>query len=257
MASSPTHAAILTWPEYAERIASGAVVLLPIGAFEQHGRHLPLNTDTVIATAVAERLAGQLEGIVLPAIDYGARSVPRSGGGDSFPATTNLDGSTITQLVADVLREQVRHGARRLVIVLGHGENDPFVLEGVESARRTSRHSQWQALVAGWWHFVTESDLAPFFPDGFPGWDREHAARVETALMLAVAPELVQAVLDGGIDPVEIPQYTVVPHDPTVVPRQGSLADPHGATSAMGHTLLSLIIERFAGAITTSLHGVE
>jgi creatinine amidohydrolase len=243
----------MTWPEYEQRIAEGASVLLPIGAFEQHGLHLPLNTDTVVARAVAERVARRTGGLVLPAIEYGARSLPRSGGGDSFPATTNLDGDSVTRIVADVTREQWRHGVHRLVVVLGHGENESFVLEGVEEARRTSPVPDLRVMVAGWWHFLTDDDLLPFFPDGFPGWDREHAARVETALMLAVAPELVRPVSDEGIDSIIIEDVTVSPHQSNEVPRQGSLSDPRGATREMGEALITFIIERFSDAIERRL----
>lgn len=239
----------MTWPEYEERIDAGAIVFLPIGAFEQHGLHLPLNTDTVVATAVAERVADRVGGLVLPAIEYGARSLPRSGGGDSFTATTNLDGDSLTSLVADIAREQMRHGANRIVVVLGHGENEPFVLDGIQKARRTSSHPDMSVMVAGWWHFLADDDLIPFFPVGFPGWDLEHAARVETALMLAVEPTLVRPVSDEGIDQVIVEKVTVVPNHPDEVPRQGSLSDPRGATEEMGSQLIKLIVERFSDEI--------
>jgi creatinine amidohydrolase len=239
----------MTWPEYAERIDAGAIVFLPIGAFEQHGLHLPLNTDTVVANAVAERVANHVGGLVLPAIEYGARSLPRSGGGDSFTATTNLDGDSLSSLVEDVVREQMRHGANRLVVVLGHGENEPFVLDGIQKARRTCTQPDMNVMVAGWWHFLADDDLTPFFPDGFPGWDREHAARVETALMLAVEPTLVRPISDEDIDQVVVENVTVVPNHPDEVPRQGSLSDPRGATAEMGNELIRLIEERFSDAI--------
>lgn len=240
----------MTWPEYEQRIAEGASVFLPIGAFEQHGLHLPLNTDTVVARALAEHVASRTGGLVLPAVEYGARSLPRSGGGDSFPATTNLDGDSLTGLVADIAREQSRHGVRRFVVVLGHGENESFVLEGIEEARRAAAASNLKVMVAGWWHFLTEDDLRPFFPEGFPGWDREHAARVETALMLAVEPELVRPLSDKeGIDPIIIRDVTVIPHPSDEVPRQGSLSDPRGATREMGQALVTLIVDRFSDDI--------
>lgn len=248
-----TQAEFLTWPEYQQRIAQGAAIFLPIGAFEQHGLHLPLNTDTLVARAVASQVAERVSGLVLPAIEYGARSQPRSGGGDSFPATTNLDGENLIGLVADIIREQLRHGARKFVIVLGHGENEPFVLEGVEKARRNSPSADMKVMVAGWWHYLTDEDLTPFFPDGFPGWDREHAARVETALMLALEPALVREIPDSPIDSVIVENVTVVPHQPDEVPRQGSLADPRGATPEMGSKLIDLIITRFSEAITRRL----
>jgi len=74
----------LTWPEAEKRIAFDAPVFLPVDATEQHGRHMPLNVDVVIPTAIAERAARRVGGLVAPTIPYGNRSQPRSGGGRQF-----------------------------------------------------------------------------------------------------------------------------------------------------------------------------
>jgi creatinine amidohydrolase len=71
----------LTWPEYAARVADSCPVILPVGALEQHGLHLPLDTDAEIAFRLAERVAREVGGVVLPPLVYGARSLARSGGG--------------------------------------------------------------------------------------------------------------------------------------------------------------------------------
>ncbi|MEA2527660.1 MAG: creatinine amidohydrolase [Thermomicrobiales bacterium] len=238
----------LTWGEFQER-ASDAVVLLPVGALEQHGLHLPLDTDTCIAVGLADRVAAQLDGLVLPPLAYGARSLPRSGGGDGFPGTTNLDGATLISLVRDVVREQHRHGVRRFVALLGHGENDPFVVEGVHLAVREIGDPGLHALVIGWWHVVPAEALAPLFPEGFPGWDLEHAARIETALMLALDPDRVREDLIGPVDAVVAPPYTAVPSPPGMVPKQGSLAAPTGATRAAGEALVELTVRGLASTI--------
>lgn len=241
--------AAMTWSEYAARVRAGAVVLLPIGALEQHGQHLPLATDTWIAERLAHRVAAAVGGIVLPALAYGGRSLARSGGGDGFAGTTNLDGTTLTHLVRDVAREQVRHGGRRLVLLLGHGENESFAVEGAALARRNRAAADLTLLIIGWWHVVPDAALAPLFPEGFPGWDREHAARVETALMLALAPELVRRELIAPIAPVVVAPYTVLPTPAGAVPPEGSLADPTGADAVAGTALVELIVAGLAEAI--------
>jgi creatinine amidohydrolase len=246
---SPVAVGQLTWSEYAERLRQAAAVLLPIGALEQHGQHLPLESDTRITEALAARVATVVGGLVLPPVAYGARSLARSGGGTSFPGTTDLDGTTLIALVRDILREQHRHGARRLVVLLGHGENEAFAVEGAELARRAVGDPVLKILVIGWWHMVPAEALAPLFPEGFPGWDLEHAARVETALMLSLAPELVRADRIGPIDPIVAPPYTVLPTPKGAVPPQGSLADPRGATAKMGQSLVELITKRLAETV--------
>jgi creatinine amidohydrolase len=243
----------LTWPEYAARVADSCPVLLPIGALEQHGQHLPLDTDTMIAVRLAERVAGDLGGIVLPPLVYGARSLARSGGGDHFPGTVNLDGSTLIALVRDIVREQARHGVRTLIALLGHGENDPFVIEGAVLGQRDVAVADLRILVLGWWHVVKSEDLEDLFPDGFPGWDLEHAARVETSLMLALAPERVHCERMSAVDPVTPPPYSVLPTPQGTVPVQGSLADPRGANEEAGHALIALIRTRLVDAIRQAL----
>jgi creatinine amidohydrolase len=251
--STSIRIADLTWPEYEARAGAGPVVFLPVGALEQHGHHLPLATDALIAAKLAERAATRLDGLVLPTITYGARSLARSGGGDQFPGTVNLDGPTLIALVRDIVREQARHGVTRVVALLGHGENDPFVIEGAELGRRDAAGAQPRVLILGWWQLLTPGDVAPLFPDGFPGWDREHAARVETALMLALAPEQVRLEHIGPVDPVGAPPYVLLPTAVGSVPSQGSLADPRGVTSAMGNQLADLIVDRIASTVATVL----
>lgn len=246
---STVRIADLTWPEYAGRVAAGAPVFLPVGALEQHGLHLPLDTDAEIALCFAERVAREVEGLVLPPLVYGARSLDRSGGGSAFPGTVNLDGPTVIALVRDIVREQARHGVRSLVVLLGHGENDPFVVEGAVLGQRDLGQAAMKVAVMGWWHVVTPDDVADLFPEGFPGWDLEHAARVETALMLALAPERVRLDRIAPIDPIAPPPYTILPAPPGTVPSQGSLSNPTGATAEAGRALVELATERLARAI--------
>ena len=96
----------MTWTEYAGRKED--ILILPIGATEQHGPHLPLCVDTVLAEEFSYRIAGQVDGIVAPALCYGYKSKPFSGGGPLFPGTIDLNGQTLQNLVQDVIDEFVR-----------------------------------------------------------------------------------------------------------------------------------------------------
>jgi len=108
----------LSWPEYRSRtLDGGAPVLLPVGATEQHGPHLPLGTDALLASAVAEGVAQKVGGIVAPALAYGFKSQPKCGGGQHFTGTTSLDAATLVATVHDTVREFHRHGLRKLIVV--------------------------------------------------------------------------------------------------------------------------------------------
>ena len=95
----------MSWPQYRSRVGSGkSPVFLPVGATEQHGPHLPLGTDALLASAVAEGVATNVKGIVAPALAYGFKSQPKCGGGQHFTGTTSLDATTLIA-TRDTVRE--------------------------------------------------------------------------------------------------------------------------------------------------------
>jgi creatinine amidohydrolase len=136
----------MTWPELAERLKSNPIIFIPCGATEQHGPHLPLGVDVYLSTAMATLVAGEVGGIVAPTLNYGYKSMPKSGGGPFFPGTINLDASTLIGLVRDICREWVRHGALRLCFFDGHFENQWFITEGLDLAIRELRGSGLTAI---------------------------------------------------------------------------------------------------------------
>ena len=84
----------ITWPEFQAK--KDSVVILPIGATEQHAQHLPLCTDAKIAEKFSCYLAEELDGIIMPTLTYGYKSKPLSGGGPLFPGTIDLNGKVLT-----------------------------------------------------------------------------------------------------------------------------------------------------------------
>jgi creatinine amidohydrolase len=126
----------MSWATYQKRVEAGALLLLPVGATEQHGPHLPMGTDVMLATAVAVNVAKTLDAIVAPAVAFGYKSQPKMGGGNHFCGTTSLDADTLAHVLRDVLKEFARHGVRRIVLINGHYENMMFTIEGVDLAMR-------------------------------------------------------------------------------------------------------------------------
>ena len=124
----------LSWPEFKKRVDAGATVFLPLGSTEQHGPHMSLNVDVVLPTGVCERVAREIGGLVAPALPYGYKSQPRSGGGEAFPGTISLDANTFALVVRDVIRGLGHDGVRRLVLVNGHFENSWPAVEGLDLA---------------------------------------------------------------------------------------------------------------------------
>ena len=242
----------ITWPAYRDRLANGAIVIVPVGALEQHGHHLPLGVDGILAAEIARRVARRVDGLVAPTVSYGYKSQPRTGGGDHFPGTTSLDGATLTALVRDVLVALARHGATRLAVVDGHYENEMFLTEGVDLAMREMRHQQIEGVRIVKLRYFEELDqetIELLWPDGYPGMALEHAALMETSMMLHIAPELVDLASAPDEQAAAFPPYDVYPPDRSWVPPAGALSSPRRATVAFGEHL----IERFVSLVASAL----
>lgn len=147
---------------------SASALVVPVGSTEQHGPHLPLDTDTRIASAVADVLVTRLTGswLVAPAIAYGA-----SGEHEGFAGTVSIGTPALTKLLLEFARSACRW-ATRLVFVNGHGGNVSALREAVALLRYEGRDVAWCSCVA-------------------PGGDA-HAGHTETSVLLHISPELVR-----------------------------------------------------------------
>lgn len=214
----------LSWVAYDERIRNDTpVVFIPVAALEQHGPHLPLGVDAMLAHAVAVGAAQQVDGLVTPALGYGYKSQGRCGGSQCFPGTTSLDASSLIGLVQDLIRE-LRHEAPDL-----------------------------RVLRSEYWDFCSESVLDPMFPDGFPGFALEHAALIETSLMLHLHPELVwmEHLPDDG--PADFPVHDLYPQTGEGVPPSGVLSSARDADADKGRRIFETITSGLADAARTAL----
>ncbi|MDX3974968.1 creatininase [Shinella sp.] len=242
----------LTWPEAEAKIAAGAPVFLPLGATEQHGHHMALNVDVVIPTAICERVASAVGGLVAPTVPYGNRSQPRSGGGPAFPGTINLSAHTFSLVVRDILVDLYRQKVRRIVVLNGHYENIWPSIEGIELALDVIGRDKADGLTIlrmDHWEFARPETIARIFPDGYPGIELEHASVLETSLMLAIRPDLVdltRALHDG---PAQFRPYDRFPKPPVEVPPSGVLSMTEGSTAEKGEWLLADSVGRMIDII--------
>jgi creatinine amidohydrolase len=168
-----------------------SILVLPVGAVEQHGPHLPLTVDIEIPVRIASTLAEEVEGIVAPAISYGARSLPQSGGGPGFAGTISVRGNVLTDYLRDVIAGYVSSGFRLIVILNGHYENEAFIFEALELCRQDGQLEGSRVAAVSWWSLVSDELLKKLFGESFPGWHAEHASACETSLMLHLRSDLV------------------------------------------------------------------
>ena|ERR1700694_3582521 len=244
----------LTWPEYERRLRDGSLIVLPIGATEQHGIHLPLGTDWLTVTEMCRRIASKIGGIVAPPLAYGYRSHPRTGGGDAFPGTVNLSGSTLMTLTQEVLLEFVRHGARRILVVNGHFENEWFVREASYLAAKdaVAAGKDVRILMLSWWEPEDPAYVRSLYPSDEPlRPELQHAAWIETSLGLHLYPELVKVDSKPPDEHAQFPPYDVFPARREWVPGTGSLSPMSAATADAGAKLTAHYVERIAAAART------
>lgn len=240
----------MTWPEIAEAVRQARPVVLPVGATEQHGPHLPLGTDCFLPTGVALEVAKRLPLVVAPPIRFGAQSRALSGGGETFPGTLSLRGTTLLATVHDIVRALVSTGFTRICVQNWHVENSGFLWEACDSVVREFPEARILLLENAMPDFSSE-ELSELFPKGFRGWDVEHAAQMETSMMIALRPELVRH--DRIVDDhaVRHPTWDVLPTPEDFIPKTGVLWHATDASEEIGRRFVEGVARRLEDALRT------
>ncbi|MGW0650379.1 creatininase family protein [Streptomyces umbrinus] len=224
----------LTSAQVTDRL-TGRTIVWPIGATEQHGPHLPLSVDTVLAEEFAREIAGELHGLTLPVQSIAARSLPQSGGGLSFPGTVYVGGDTLLRFLREALQSLLSLPMARLVVVNGHFENEPYIFEALDQVRQEGLLADKEVFAFSWWSLVQESWTAAE-TDTFPGWHAEHAGVTETSLMLHLRPDLVTDLRPDHDTPPRSGVY-LHPIDVDQISNNGVLSSTSGSSAELGEKL--------------------
>ena len=206
--------------------------MVPLGSLEQHGPHLPMDTDTRIAVAVASRACAGRAGVGLaPPVAIGA-----SGEHADFPGTLSIGTAALTTLLVELGRHASLHWPAML-LVNGHGGNTPAITAAAERLRGEGRGCHV-------WHA------------GVPGGDA-HAGRTETSLMLALAPDdvLLAAAAPGETRPLPEIMPALRARGVRAVSPNGVLGDPAGASAAEGERLLGALAAGLSQTLDKLLAG--
>ncbi len=219
--------ASVAWPALSATAAR--VLLLPLGATEQHGPHLPIATDTIIAGALAEAVgAEQPDVVVAPVLPYGS-----SGEHAGFPGALSLGQVGLELAVVELVRSADRFDA--VVVFSWHAGNKEPLERAVKRLRGEGRNvAVWEPSP------VEDGDL--------------HAGRIETSLMLALAPELVGEERPAeAAEPLAVLLPTLRAHGVAAVSRSGVLGDAAGATADEGVALFEMLVTRLGEFINSVL----
>jgi creatinine amidohydrolase len=202
-----------TWSQVANR--ESTILLLPLGSCEQHGPHLPLDTDTQIAQHLCAQAALQDDRLLIaPSL-----SITASGEHAGFPGTLSIGTDALTQVLIEIVRSA--DWCNGVVFVNGHGGNADAVAAAARTLNREHRN------VAAWWPRIEHGDA--------------HAGASETSIMLAINPELVNMAKAeaGSTTPISEISAQLRSGGVRAVSTNGVLGDPTTATSEHGHNLLS------------------
>lgn len=219
------------WVDVAKRIEDGTLAVLALGACEQHGAHLPLTTDTDMAHGVGKRLADELDALLLPPITYGDAWTA-----SAYPGTISISPRTLQAMMEDIGHELLRMGVQGLVIVNGHfGNREPMLLAArtLTTAGLAVCHLDYPGLER------LAAEICDSQPAG-PGF--YHADEVETAIMLAVAPEGVDMERAEPSYPNFPPTFGSEPMQFRDFNPSGVFGDPRPATAAKGEALIAGIL---------------
>ncbi|PND59251.1 amidase [Mycobacterium sp. ENV421] len=206
------------------------VALIPVGATEQHGPHLPVGTDTIMATAIAEAAAGELA-LVLPAIAFGASFFH----GTALPGTVAFDGDQIATAAVRVGEACADSGVRRILFVNGHVGNSAPLWLACDRFRR--QHPDRRIGVMQWWDLTP--DIARRATEDAVDW---HANAAETSLMLAVRPELVDVDAMRDADDPDRTAGTVFRYPVQQVSTNGVTGYPSRASKSYGLQLWADVV---------------
>lgn len=222
-----------TWVDIKEHVQGTEIpiAILPLGAVEAHGPHLPLVTDSIIAEAIAIEVARRTGAFVLPTLHYGSLWSLRN-----FPGSISVSAQTLANLIYEIGISLKRHGYRLFVVVNAHIGNMDAIKEGLR-----------RLIEDGLNVMVVNPSLILAAAEGVvetPRWHKSyyHAEEIETSLVLHLRPELVRmsnAVKEYPPVPFDF-EYTFIPWDE--ITKSGVLGDPTSATPRKGKIIFEKVV---------------
>jgi creatinine amidohydrolase len=209
------------WPDLQEVLAARdhEVGLVPVGATEQHGPHLPTGTDSIIATAVCERAAELVDGVVLPTVPIGVSY----GHGTVLPGTLSLSPGLLAEVLKTYATWAAASGLQRLLFVNAHLGNTATIYT-----------PELRVGAVDWWSCdpLVQADVVEDGAD-------IHANRAETSMMLAVAPHLVRLDRVAAADDADRTEGLVFRYTAPSLSTNGVTGQPSRATAELGAQLLA------------------
>ena len=229
----------MAWVDAEKALAKAKIALVPVGAVEVYGKHLPQGSDGFAAQAFAARLAERIDAVVTPLVPVGCSQALMS-----FPGTLTVSPEALKAYLGDVCDSLIHWGIKRILFVNGHAGNVPhigdlcraYIDQGVKCAQ------------IDWWRAIYRAGLDINVPESGPSANG-HAAEVGTSILLAIRPDLVipenmvaETAQRGRVGAYpEIIQYDVTYRAMT---RSGVSGDPTSGSAAKGEAMIEQLLTR-------------
>lgn len=242
--------ASMTWPEINKAAQQGRVAIIPAGTLEDHGLHLPVDTDIVIANRICQNLADRIpdDVVIIPPITFGFSPHHLDG-----PGTITLRWDTFVESTHQIISSLFYHGFRKVLIINGHGSNEPVL--DIASRQAILSNPDSQSAMISWWSLQKVQETVKNFRESV--WTG-HACELETSLYMAIDPSLVRTDLfeedinpymsqhfwadlvsdapEGFVNPVRINEYW------STVSKTGTWGDPRTSSAEKGNAIIEAAV---------------
>ncbi|WP_145152859.1 creatininase family protein [Paenibacillus xylanexedens] len=226
----------ISWTVFEEYKKQTELVIIPVGAIEVYGPHLPLGSDGLLADRLAELVAERVGAVIGPTVEAGDSNVL-----NDFPGTITIRPESLKAYLGDIVHSVITWGFKRILFINGHAGNVPVINQIVHQLRE--QHGDVQAAQIDCWRFIKAQDHG-ISESG--KWANGHAAEIGTSVLLHLHPELVNQ--DKIAD--EVPSYEdsfpeIVKYGRlSSISKSGVVGSPSLATVEKGEALVQQSVDR-------------
>ncbi|OPY33214.1 MAG: Creatinine amidohydrolase [Methanomassiliicoccales archaeon PtaU1.Bin124] len=229
----------LTSDEFAESVRSDPVVIIPFGAIEAHGPHLPLSTDCIQPVAMAEIVADLVGGLVAPLVPYGQHSSTKK-----MPGTIGISMETLKALAVDIMESLVANGVKKIVVLSGHAGS--IHIAALKSACEEIAEMYDVKVMMLSDYFIADEMTAELCGGRKDG----HGGLVETSRIMALRPDLVKEVRPVGTSTEA--RYVIDRHPETRFPQQ-CVGHAKDASQEAGEKVNTYVAEKLSDLILKNM----
>ncbi|MGI5838289.1 MAG: creatininase family protein [bacterium] len=237
----------LTWPEAKEVVERMPVCVLPVGAIEAHGPHLPLETDNLLATEICRRVCRETGVVLLPTLPYG-----QVWSLYDFPGTLSVSIYTLIAVIKDIIASLRDRGFKIIFVQCGHLGNLPAIKQAIRECYSELPGAKYVLLHHGGLKNAENVLTAKRSHHTYI-----HACEIETSQMLECAPGAVRmerAVCDYPDYPLD---FDVTPTPWSAVTTTGVLGDATAATAAKGKALVDAMVSSMVALVRYEMESIQ